>query len=339
MKTAAREGAAELQQDRAGVGHRDPEPARRPAASRFRNFLQMDVPTDERKNEGLQEVFTSVFPIWTRGSCSRSSSSRYDIGEPEVLRGRVPGARSDVLGAAQGARCACASREDVDGRKRDKDIIEQEVYLGELPLITDKGTFIINGAERVIVSQLHRSPGVFFDEIDPPERQELFSARIIPYRGSWVEFSLDVNDIMYVHIDRKRKLPVTVLLRALGFVDRPRDPRALLRDEEIARGRSGKKGEALLGRVARRGRGRRGDRRGPARGQRRAHRREARGAPARRASRRRRSSSSRSRTKRTSSATRCKKDPTTSAGGGARPHLQPAAPGRAAARRTRRARS
>ena len=110
------------------------------------------------------------------------------------------------------------TREDVDGVKRDKDVIEQEVYLGELPLITDKGTFIINGAERVIVCQLHRSPGVFFDEIIHPNGKQLYSARIIPYRGSWVEFSLDVNDIMYVHIDRKRKLPVTVLLRALGFV-------------------------------------------------------------------------------------------------------------------------
>ena len=91
-----------------------------------------------------------------------------------------------------------------------KNVIEQEVYLGELPFITDGGTFIINGAERVIVSQLHRSPGVFFDEEIHPNGKRLFSARIIPYRGSWVEFSLDINDIMYVHIDRRRKIPVTI---------------------------------------------------------------------------------------------------------------------------------
>ncbi|MGD8628055.1 MAG: DNA-directed RNA polymerase subunit beta, partial [bacterium] len=108
-------------------------------------------------------------------------------------------------------------KEAVEGRKEVKDIIEQEVYLGEIPLITDKGTFIINGAERVVVSQLHRSPGVFFDESIHPNGKRLYSARIIPYHGSWVEFSLDVNDIMYVHIDRKRKIPVTVLLRAIGF--------------------------------------------------------------------------------------------------------------------------
>ena len=117
-------------------------------------------------------------------------------------------------------------REDTEEGRKDKSIIEQEVYLGELPIITDKGTFIINGAERVIVSQLHRSPGVFFDESIHPSGKKLYTARIIPYRGSWVEFSLDVNDIMYVHIDRKRKLPVTVLLKALGLRLRPRDPRA-----------------------------------------------------------------------------------------------------------------
>ena len=98
-----------------------------------------------------------------------------------------------------------------------RDIQEQEVYLGELPMITDKGTFIINGAERVIVSQLHRSPGVFFSDETHPNGRRLFRARIIPYRGSWVEFTTDINDLLYVHIDRKRKQPVSMLLRALGF--------------------------------------------------------------------------------------------------------------------------
>ena len=96
-----------------------------------------------------------------------------------------------------------------------KDVVEQSVFLGELPLMTNEGTFIINGAERVVVSQLHRSPGVFFDETLHPNGKRLFSARILPYKGPWLEFSMDINDIMYVHIDRRRKLPVTLLLNAL----------------------------------------------------------------------------------------------------------------------------
>ena len=129
-------------------------------------------------------------------------------------------------------------REEVDGKKRDKEIMEpQEVYLGELPMITDKGTFVINGAERVIVSQLHRSPGVFFESTTHPNGKRLYNARIIPYRGSWVEFSIDVKDIMYVHIDRKRKLPATVLLKALGIVTEQGDPRPLLRGRGSRAGR------------------------------------------------------------------------------------------------------
>ena len=101
--------------------------------------------------------------------------------------------------------------------RRPQDIIEKEVYLGDLPLLTELGTFIINGAERVVVSQLHRSPGVVFEESTHPNGTKLFSARIIPFRGSWVEFTLDINDICYVHIDKKKKFPATALLRALGY--------------------------------------------------------------------------------------------------------------------------
>ncbi|SVB96573.1 uncharacterized protein METZ01_LOCUS249427, partial [marine metagenome] len=101
--------------------------------------------------------------------------------------------------------------------RRPQDIIEKEVYLGDLPLLTELGTFIINGAERVVVSQLHRSPGVVFEESVHPNGTKLFSARIIPFRGSWVEFTLDINDICYVHIDKKKKFPATALLRALGY--------------------------------------------------------------------------------------------------------------------------
>src|SRR6266566_3952464 len=104
-----------------------------------------------------------------------------------------------------------------DGEKRPRNIIEKEVYLGELPLLTPLGTFVINGAERVIVSQLHRSPGVVFEESTHPNGQRLISARIIPFRGSWVEFTVDIHDVVYVHIDKKKKFPATALLRAFGY--------------------------------------------------------------------------------------------------------------------------
>ena len=107
--------------------------------------------------------------------------------------------------------------EEVEGQKRLKNIIEKEVYLGELPIMTPLGTFVINGAERVVVSQLHRSPGVVFEEDTHPNGQRLFSARIIPFRGSWVEFTIDIHDVIYVHIDKKKKFPATALLRAFGY--------------------------------------------------------------------------------------------------------------------------
>ena len=109
--------------------------------------------------------------------------------------------------------------EDVDGQRRLKNQIEKEVYLGELPMMTPLGTFVINGAERVVVSQLHRSPGVVFEEDIHPNGQRLFSARIIPFRGSWVEFTIDIHDVIYVHIDKKKKFPATALLRAFGYGD------------------------------------------------------------------------------------------------------------------------
>jgi DNA-directed RNA polymerase subunit beta len=183
----------------------------------FRGFLQADVPPEERRNEGLQEVFTSVFPITDTREMFSLEFVSFNIGDPKYS---VEECQERDLTFSAPLKCTLRLRirEVEEGQKRDKEIIEQEVYLGELPLITSKGTFLINGAERVIVSQLHRSPGVFFDETIHPNGKKLFSARIIPYRGSWVEFSLDVNDIMYVHIDRKRKLPVTILLKALGYV-------------------------------------------------------------------------------------------------------------------------
>jgi DNA-directed RNA polymerase subunit beta len=212
----------------------------------FRDFLQMESDPMRRRNEGLQEVFTGVFPIADPREMFELQFVAYDIGEPKYSMEECV-ERDLTFSAPLKARLRLVTREEVDGVKRDKDVIEQEVYLGELPLITDSGTFIINGAERVIVSQLHRSPGVFFDELTHPNGKHLFSSRIIPYRGSWVEFSLDVNDVMHVHIDRKRKLPVTVLLRALGFVG-DREILDLFYDREALDVR-GKKAESALGRI------------------------------------------------------------------------------------------
>src|SRR5436309_11814164 len=212
----------------------------------FRDFLQLDTDPLRRRNEGLQEVFTGVFPISDPRELFGLEFVAYEIGEPKYTMDECV-ERDLTFSAPLKARLRLVSREEVDGVKRDKDVIEQEVYLGELPLITDSGTFIINGAERVIVSQLHRSPGVFFDELTHPNGKVLYSARIIPYRGSWVEFSLDVNDVMHVHIDRKRKLPVSVLLRALGFVG-DRDILELFYERETLEVR-GKKAESALGRI------------------------------------------------------------------------------------------
>jgi DNA-directed RNA polymerase subunit beta len=182
----------------------------------FHDFLQEEIAPHQRKEEGLQKVFKEIFPISdTRDNYSLEFVG-YALGEPKYTIDECQ-ERDVTFAAPLKATLRLIVKENVDGRKEIKNIIEQEVYLGEIPLITDKGTFVINGAERVVVSQLHRSPGVFFDESIHPNGKRLYSTRIIPYHGSWVEFSLDVNDIMYVHIDRKRKIPVTILLRAIGF--------------------------------------------------------------------------------------------------------------------------
>ncbi|MGH2571155.1 MAG: DNA-directed RNA polymerase subunit beta, partial [bacterium] len=183
----------------------------------FRDFLQVDVPPEKRGRKGLQAVFQDVFPISdARGNFSLEFVS-YKIGAPKYTVEECQ-ERDLTYAVPLKATLRLVVWESAEGEKRMKNVIEQEVYLGELPYITEGGTFIINGAERVIVSQLHRSPGVFFDEEIHPNGKRLYSARIIPYRGSWVEFSLDINDVMFVHIDRRRKIPVTILLRALGYV-------------------------------------------------------------------------------------------------------------------------
>ena len=182
----------------------------------YERFLQRRVPIDKREDIGLESVFRSVFPVVSSRGDFTLEYIGYSVGEPKYT---VEECKERDLTYAVPLKAALrlVVRERADGEPVIKDIIQSEVYLGETPLITDKGTFIINGAERVIVSQLHRSPGIVFGDDYHPNGKRLFNARIIPYRGSWVEFVIDVNDIMYVYIDRRRKIPVTILLKAMGF--------------------------------------------------------------------------------------------------------------------------
>jgi DNA-directed RNA polymerase subunit beta len=181
----------------------------------FQEFVQDDQPPEERESLGLQAVFEEHFPI-------QDSRERYTL---EFIHYTLDAPKHSVEECiAQGltfavplkAKLRLSSKEDEDEDEAEE-AIEQEVYLGNLPFMTEQGTFIINGAERVVVSQLHRSPGVFFGQSVHPNGTELYSARVIPFRGSWIEFSTDVSNQMWAYIDRKKKLPVTTLLRALGY--------------------------------------------------------------------------------------------------------------------------
>jgi DNA-directed RNA polymerase subunit beta len=187
----------------------------------YRGFLQDGVPLDAREDIGLHAAFKSVMPITSYSGNAVLEYVNYKLGEPVFdvrecqLRGTTYAAPLRVL-----VRLIIYDKEAPAGSKVVKDIREQEVYMGELPLMTDTGTFVINGTERVIVSQLHRSPGVFFDHDRGKTHSSgklLFSARVIPYRGSWLDFEFDPKDNVFVRIDRRRKLPATILLRALGF--------------------------------------------------------------------------------------------------------------------------
>ncbi|MCX6827349.1 MAG: DNA-directed RNA polymerase subunit beta, partial [candidate division Zixibacteria bacterium] len=182
----------------------------------YHNFLQANVPIEKRQNQGLQQIFSEIFPVTDVKENFVLEFVNYSLGTARYSTNECR-ERNMTYGAPLRATLRLVSKQGEGEEKQVRDVIEQDVYLGELPLITEWGTFIINGAERVIVSQLHRSPGVFFDEETHPNGKVLFSARIIPYRGSWVEFVVDINDIMYVYIDSRRKLPVTTLLRAVGY--------------------------------------------------------------------------------------------------------------------------
>jgi DNA-directed RNA polymerase subunit beta len=183
----------------------------------FRSLLQTDAVAQEREDVGLERVFNEVFPITDVNNKFSLEFVNYSLGEPKYSVEECI-ERDMTYAAPLKSTLRLVVWEEVEGEeRRPKDIIEKEVYLGDLPLLTDLGTFIINGSERVIVSQLHRSPGVVFEESVHPNGTKLFSARIIPFRGSWVEFTVDIHDVIFVHIDKKKKFPATALLRAFGY--------------------------------------------------------------------------------------------------------------------------
>jgi DNA-directed RNA polymerase subunit beta len=181
----------------------------------FHDFVQDDVPPEDRANEGLQEVFNEHFPIKDSRERYTLEFVSYELDAPKHTMEECI-AQGLTFSVPLKATLRLSSKEEEDGEEA-IEAIEQEVYLGTLPFMTERGTFIVNGAERVIVSQLHRSPGVFFDKDVHSNGTELFSARVIPFRGSWMEFSTDVRDVLWAYVDRKKKVPVTTLLRALGY--------------------------------------------------------------------------------------------------------------------------
>ncbi len=182
----------------------------------FRNFLQEEISPSERTVEGLQSVFENVFPVSDSRGNYELQFVEYYLDKPKY-NVRECQERGVTYAVPLKAKMRLAIKDVTGETENFTEFIEQDVYLGNMPYMTARGTFIINGAERVVVSQLHRSPGVFFSQTEHPNGTPLYSARIIPFRGSWVEFTTDVNDMMYVYIDRKKKFPVTMLLRAIGY--------------------------------------------------------------------------------------------------------------------------
>ncbi|MFO7541775.1 MAG: DNA-directed RNA polymerase subunit beta [Thiobacillus sp.] len=193
----------------------------------YRAFLQEGRSRDERLNEGLQAAFTSIFPIESHSKNARLEYVSYFLGEP-VFDIKECQQRGLTYCAPLRAKVRLVIMDKEASKPTIKEVKEQEVYMGEIPLMTPTGSFVINGTERVIVSQLHRSPGVFFEHDRGKTHSSgklLFSARVIPYRGSWLDFEFDAKDILFFRVDRRRKMPVTILLKALGY-----SPSAILAD-------------------------------------------------------------------------------------------------------------
>ena len=179
----------------------------------FEEFVQLDVAPNDRKSQGLQRIFDENFPITDTRETHILEFMYYTVDTPKYNIQECQ-ERGLTYAIPLKAKLRLSSVDDSD---ETNETIEQEVFLGDLPWMTERGTFIINGAERVIVSQLHRSPGVFFGQSVHPNGTQLYSARVIPFKGSWIEFTTDIRDVLWAYIDRKKKIPATTMLRALGF--------------------------------------------------------------------------------------------------------------------------
>src|SRR3989338_5117660 len=173
----------------------------------FKEFLQMDIPVSDRKRIGLQEVFEEIFPIENANRSIKLEFISYSLGKPKY-----------IISESKTRSLSYAAPLKVKFRlTTPRETKEQDAYFGEIPLMTETGTFIINGDERVIVSQLQRSPGVSFEEEEHPTGKKIFYGRIIPYRGAWLEFKYDLAETILAYVDRRRNFPATQILRILGF--------------------------------------------------------------------------------------------------------------------------
>src|SRR6187200_357350 len=179
----------------------------------FKDFFQLETKSDERGDEGLYNVFNENFPITdTRNIFVLEFLDYFVDPPPYTIDECIERGLTYAVPLKAKLRLSCNDEEHVDFQT-----IVQDVFLGNIPYMTPRGTFVINGAERVVVSQLHRSPGVFFGQSIHPNGTKIYSARVIPFKGAWMEFATDINNVMYAYIDRKKKFPVTTLLRSIGY--------------------------------------------------------------------------------------------------------------------------
>ncbi|MCK7559982.1 hypothetical protein MKQ70_35670 [Chitinophaga sedimenti] len=179
----------------------------------FKDFFQLETTPDKRNNEGLFKVFKENFPITDTRNIFNLEFLDYFVDPPRyTIEECIERGLTYSVPLKAKLRLSCNDEEHVDFQT-----IVQDVFLGNIPYMTPRGTFVINGAERVVVSQLHRSPGVFFGQSVHPNGTKIYSARVIPFKGAWMEFATDINNVMYAYIDRKKKFPVTTLLRAIGY--------------------------------------------------------------------------------------------------------------------------
>src|SRR5438045_823061 len=179
----------------------------------FKDFFQLETTPDKRNNEGLFRVFRENFPITDTRNIFVLEFLDYFIDPPRyTIEECMERGLTYAVPLKAKLRLSCNDEEHVDFQT-----IVQDVFLGNIPYMTPRGTFVINGAERVVVSQLHRSPGVFFGQSVHPNGTKIYSARVIPFKGAWMEFATDINNVMFAYIDRKKKFPVTTLLRSIGF--------------------------------------------------------------------------------------------------------------------------